>query len=805
MKEAIITSSVLILCIALLRRLCKGRISAGLQYALWLLVAVRLMVPGITAVFPDLLPKSGFSIMNVADKVESAAQKHIPPIALPVQINLPVGLPFLTGVSKDGPTSVFVAGRILWTWIDVIKGIWYFGMAVVGVWMTAVNIRFMHKLLKYRIKYECTENSEKEYKLPIYLVKGLSSPCLYGIPGRLAVYLPESAAEKEKVRHILTHEYCHYKHKDVFWAMLRCVLVTVYWFHPLVWLAAILSKQDCELACDEAAIKALGEEERLAYGKTLVSLITRKTRASDIICAATTMTAGTESMKERVRRIAEKPRRLAAVFISVITVAGIAAAFTFTQSQGKGFPPDAFLLNGGNSLTATTDCFQVTFPDSFSDKAYYRIIGGTDIFVYHKDSNREIGHFSRMTYEDAVKLADTQEVTLIQSYGANDGLQRYIDGGGDVLQMTEHHYYSEPDSTDGITGVPGTDSNGGTAGVSGIDGSGNETEGIPGADSNDNETIYLPEEHIYVPEEYNPSETEEHTFTPKGYSPSETEEHTFTPKEYTPSETQVGSNGGIAPIPAPEEIEFEAEKMPYIEGSDIDSEKERNGEENHKLIPVESVSSLPDEQIAITGIPVDAAFCYLYVPADNANAKESLKAELQQMNRTLVELADSVTVLYMSADAIEEALDVLAENRNPYVGDAVRTSKIAGALPFSSDMSYQHIEMKTDAEPYAITIFCQKHVDNDTPIDSDILFMNAALVFASIENIEQCTIRTLDMQTEYSSLEGTDLNYSAYGYSEINYQRDEMEELFGELYPCSETKDGLIDLYNRVLAYLEEE
>ena len=71
MREAIITSSILIVCIALLRRICKGKISAGVQYMLWLIVAVRLIMPGITAVFPHILPESNFSIMNMADKVET--------------------------------------------------------------------------------------------------------------------------------------------------------------------------------------------------------------------------------------------------------------------------------------------------------------------------------------------------------------------------------------------------------------------------------------------------------------------------------------------------------------------------------------------------------------------------------------------------------------------------------------------------------------------------------------------------------------------------------------------------------------
>ena len=406
MKEAIITSSILIMCIVLLRQLCKRRISAKMQYMLWLVVAVRLIMPGITAVWPNLMPESGYSILNVTDKVERAALDYIQPQERTVTGSLPSeGLPFLTEETAEGNIVTYFMDRAMWQ--EILRKIWYLGMIVVGVWMAAVNVRFMHRLYKSRRRYE-----KEDFKLPVYTAEELSSPCLYGLPEKLAVYLPEDViGDEERVRHILAHEYCHYKHKDVFWSVLRCVLLTVYWFHPLVWLAAVLSKQDCELACDEAAVRLLGEEERIAYGKTLVSLIIRKTRAADIVCAATTMTAGAESVKERIRRIVESPRRLAFIIVPVLMAVAVVVAFTFTKA--KEYPEGTYLLEGENSLTVTTSCFQVTFPEDFAKKAYYRGANGTDIIVYHKDSNLEVGRFCMLFYEEAVQLVEEKDIILV--------------------------------------------------------------------------------------------------------------------------------------------------------------------------------------------------------------------------------------------------------------------------------------------------------------------------------------------------------------------------------------------------------
>ncbi len=766
---------------------------------LWLIVAVRLIIPGITAVFPHILPESDFSIMNMADKVETALQDFIEPLdtehtqVMFVQDDFSFDeLPDLGEIPSDGPTAVFVAGHVTWTWtwIDWIKRIWYFGMAIAGIWMMAVNIRFSYKLKKERIRYET-----EDFKLPVYTAKNLPSPCLYGLPGRQSIYLPEDVTEDdEKVKHILTHEYCHYKHADVFWSALRCILLTVYWFHPLVWLAAVLSKQDCELACDEAVIKMLGEEERISYGKTLVSLVTRKTTASDMMCAATTMTGGAGNVKERVKRIAEKPHRLAVVLILCVAVVGIAAAFTFTQA--KEYPEGTYLLEGESAQTVTTSCFQITFPDSFAKKAYYRGENGTDIIVYHKASDKEIGRFCMMDYEEARQLADEREVIPFGKYGSSPTLRAYISNEQEGVKETTDHFFYPEENNNGSGGVPGTDSN------------------------------Y--EEFNYI-------------------LPEESIEGTMIQE----------SNGDISPIPAPEEVEAELIHLPYDSeenyGDRIDVGEERaylpneqiqgnlpneemetdlpieritvteNGEtsvtehyyytiddsgaesvvtlheESATYLPNEEVITeriyLPSEKVTEIFIPIDAP-CYVYIPADNSDAKENIQAELAEMNEELIELAGSVTILYQGRESMLHVLDILVQNRTPYVGDAVKVSQIAGALPVTTGLSYRYTELDTATEPYAMTIYYRVEVDNYAQVSPETQFLEFVLLFASIENLEECTIRISEIE---DMTEGSE--FVERGVRKITYERSDMEKLFGPLYPCSETQEEMVALYNRVLEF----
>ncbi len=138
----------------------------------------------------------------------------------------------------------------------------------------------------------------------VYRAEGLPSPCLYGVL-RPAVYLtPESFESEARLRHILAHELTHRRHLDHIWPMVRGACLLIHWFNPLVWLAAALSKRDCELACDEGTHLRLGEDSRVEYGRTLVGMMAAP-RPMDLFCCATTMTGGKRGIKERIALIAK--------------------------------------------------------------------------------------------------------------------------------------------------------------------------------------------------------------------------------------------------------------------------------------------------------------------------------------------------------------------------------------------------------------------------------------------------------------------------------------------------------------------
>ena len=73
MREILLTSSVLILAVLLLRRAFRDRISRRAQYVLWALVLVRLLVP-------VSLPGADFSVLSAAEPVGQAVAERWPPL-----------------------------------------------------------------------------------------------------------------------------------------------------------------------------------------------------------------------------------------------------------------------------------------------------------------------------------------------------------------------------------------------------------------------------------------------------------------------------------------------------------------------------------------------------------------------------------------------------------------------------------------------------------------------------------------------------------------------------------------------------
>ncbi len=339
MIELLITSSLLILAVLAARALLAGRISRRMQYALWGLVLLRLLLP-------VSLPQSRASVLNALPdtaQVSLTRPEEFSGETLPV----PVDTETQTSTAETAITGEMQAGlseitnnaasgaqRPEWSLnpAALLPVFWVAGALLTGGELLWANLRFALRLRRERCQLDLAP--EATGGLPVYLCHDLASPCLHGLL-HPAIYLnPAALQSPDRLEFVLAHETTHYRHRDHIWGALRCLVLAAYWFDPLVWWAAAVSKRDCELACDEAVTLSMEEARRRDYGRCLVELIPRRAPGTALL-AATSMSGTAHSMQQRLKAIvtAKKPRRAAIA----LTAAGavLLTACTFTGASEK--------------------------------------------------------------------------------------------------------------------------------------------------------------------------------------------------------------------------------------------------------------------------------------------------------------------------------------------------------------------------------------------------------------------------------------------------------------------------------------
>lgn len=130
----------------------------------------------------------------------------------------------------------------------------------------------------------------------VYQSEHIASPFLLGI-FRPRIYLPCSLTPQQQ-ECVLAHERAHLRRRDHWWKPLGWLLVCVFWFHPLLWLAYALLGRDMELSCDEAVIRTMDLDGKKAYSYTLLSC-----SAPRRTMAACPLAFGEADVKRRIRAV----------------------------------------------------------------------------------------------------------------------------------------------------------------------------------------------------------------------------------------------------------------------------------------------------------------------------------------------------------------------------------------------------------------------------------------------------------------------------------------------------------------------
>lgn len=315
MLKEVLTVSALILAVLLVRAIFKNRVPKRMVYALWLVVLVKLCLPGTLVSLPILPAEETAAPVQRMELSAQTAPVVLQPAQAVVQPQVSAQQPVSPAQEAAEP-----AAKPL-TAMQIFQIIWAGGSALLGLWLLGTWLVFAIRLHKRR------RFLSKRGGTRIYVSSAVKSPCLAGLVP--AVYLTEDVLQTDSTELILRHELTHLRHLDFLWSLCRTAAVIAYWWNPFIWLAAICSKRDAELACDEAVAAGLSDAQRLAYARTILAQAPRKAMALSL--------AG-PPVRERILFLTKKQRTsvLCAILALLLIISAAGCSLTELTRQKSG-------------------------------------------------------------------------------------------------------------------------------------------------------------------------------------------------------------------------------------------------------------------------------------------------------------------------------------------------------------------------------------------------------------------------------------------------------------------------------------
>jgi len=342
------TASYVILCVMLLRLLLK-KAPKFISYALWGVVAFRLIIPFSFESMYSLLPRN----MNTVPISHEIIYQQSPKIdsgieAMDAIVNQ--SLPKPDVAASVNPLQIYT----LQIYIEIGSYIWVLGIITLLIY-SLVSVLKLKRQLK---------NAE-QIDMNIFEVRNLKTPFVLGVR-KPKIYLPAGLEATER-RYILLHEQTHIKRKDYIIKILAFLILAIHWFNPLVWVAFRLMSKDMELSCDESVLKEMDLDIKKPYANSLLSLATERH-----ILNGSPLAFGEGNVKDRIKNVLnyKKPTFwLIAVALVVAVAAGIGLlANPVSQKPVENKPLSQLLKNkteyvGDNSKVGGI-IFSLKFPDN---------------------------------------------------------------------------------------------------------------------------------------------------------------------------------------------------------------------------------------------------------------------------------------------------------------------------------------------------------------------------------------------------------------------------------------------------------
>ncbi len=299
-----ISAGWLILAVVVFRILLK-KAPKAIRCVLWTLVGIRLICPFSFESALSLIPSAETVSPNILFSQTPTIHTGIGSLNRAVNPVISESLAPAVGASVNPLQVITFVASIVW-----ISG--------VLILLSYAAISYLH--LRRRVSTAmCLRQN-------LWVCDQVASPFILGFV-RPRIYLP-SHMDEQQITHVIAHENAHIRRHDHWWKPVGFMLLAIYWFNPLIWLAYILLCRDIELACDEKVVKEMGTAEKKAYSEALLAC-----SAPQRMIAACPLAFGEVGVKERIKNVLNYKKPAFWIIIAAVAACVVLAVCFLTNPK----------------------------------------------------------------------------------------------------------------------------------------------------------------------------------------------------------------------------------------------------------------------------------------------------------------------------------------------------------------------------------------------------------------------------------------------------------------------------------------
>ncbi len=438
-----VSGALLLLLILGLKPLYKNKFSKRWQYYIWIVVALRFLLPFTpdTTIIGSLFEK--FDTATITNEIPTSPNVPVSADtdnskadtgnskAEPIQTNREV-----TTAAMREPFNKYICLFFIWSALAMVLFVRKVTVYQGFIQYIKAGNKEVSDIKILNLLSDCEEKLNIKTRVELSCNPLIASPMLIGF-FRPRIILPTREWEDKELSYIFVHELIHYKQRDMFYKWLIQIVVCVHWFNPFVYLLEKEVNKSCELSCDEKVISVLDDTARREYGDTLISFLKSNNLYKSSL-ASITLTEGAEQLKERLGAIM-KFRKKSKVIIAITAIFTVAVCTCFFVSGAYAAPSAA------NEKKSFMEAAADIFGNDEEKKQFTEIISASGEMIGIIDNNKEIERFVKQLDIESWSYMEQlpEDIDLVYSYISYEVIDEpiFLQDGKQLVNMSTLEFY----------------------------------------------------------------------------------------------------------------------------------------------------------------------------------------------------------------------------------------------------------------------------------------------------------------------------------------------------------------------------